>query len=186
MNKLEYRLRIEASVFHPRLHLAQLLAACLPLYVGGSVRAMLLRLAGFSIGHETVFWGMPTIVGTEDIYPKLIIGNYCKVGAKAFLDLADNIVFRDWVTLGPEVMLITGTHEIGSPGNRLGKLVPKPVCIGSGAWLGARCTVLPGVTIGDGAVVGAGAIVNRDVPPHTLVAGVPAVAIRKLDDQAGR
>ncbi len=186
MNKLEYNLRIEASVFHPRLLLAQLLAACLPLYVGGALRALLLRLAGFSIGHGTVLWGMPTIVGSEDIYQKLVIGDHCKLGAKVYLDLADNIIFRDRVNLGPEVMLITGTHEIGSAQNRLGKLVPKPVCIGSGAWLGARCTVLPGVTVGDGAVVGAGALVNRDVPPHTLVAGVPAVVIRKLDDQAGR
>ncbi len=55
-----------------------------------------------------------------------------------------------------------------------------PVTICDGVWLGARCTILPGVTVGEGAVVGAGAVVNKNVPAHTLVAGVPAVCIREL------
>ena len=53
--------------------------------------------------------------------------------------------------------------------------------IGKGVWLGARCTILPGVTVGDGAVVAAGAVVVRDVAPHTVVGGVPARFLRELD-----
>lgn len=53
-----------------------------------------------------------------------------------------------------------------------------PVVIGDGVWIGARATILKGVTIGDGAVVAAGAVVTRDVPAHSLVAGVPARVVR--------
>jgi acetyltransferase-like isoleucine patch superfamily enzyme len=59
------------------------------------------------------------------------------------------------------------------------------VTIGSGVWIASRVTVLPGVRIGDGAVVAAGAVVARDVPAHTLVGGVPARVIRSLDGASG-
>ena len=52
--------------------------------------------------------------------------------------------------------------------------------IKDGAWLGARCTILPGVTVGEGAIVAAGAVVHRDVAPNTLVAGVPARVVKEL------
>ena len=58
---------------------------------------------------------------------------------------------------------------------------PKPVRIGDGAWLASRAVVLPGVTVGEGAIVAAGAVVTRSVEPHTLVGGVPARLIRHLD-----
>jgi acetyltransferase-like isoleucine patch superfamily enzyme len=56
-----------------------------------------------------------------------------------------------------------------------------PIIIGDDAWLGAGAVILPGVTIGNGAIVGAGAVVRDDVPPMTVVAGVPARPIRTLD-----
>jgi maltose O-acetyltransferase len=169
-------------MLHPRLLLAQLFLSLLPLYVGSSLRAKILKLAGFQIGRGTVFWGMPTLVGADDIYRKLTIGQGCWIGVRAYFDLVDEIIIGDLTTLGPEVMLITGTHEIGDARRRVGRLVSQPVCTGNGVWLGARATILPGVMIGDGAVVGAGALVTKNVPPNTLVAGVPAVVRRYLDD----
>jgi maltose O-acetyltransferase len=75
------------------------------------------------------------------------------------------------VSIGPEAALLTLGHDPRSPSfvDRGG-----PVTIGDHAWIGFRAIVLPGVSIGEGAVVGAGAVVSRDVPPFTIVAGNPA------------
>jgi maltose O-acetyltransferase len=75
------------------------------------------------------------------------------------------------VSIGPEAAILTLGHDPRSPefADRGG-----PVTIGDRAWIGFRAIVLPGVSIGEGAVVGAGAVVTRDVPPFTIVAGNPA------------
>lgn len=81
------------------------------------------------------------------------------------------------VSLGPEAALLTLGHDPRSPDFAdLGG----PVTIGNYAWIGYRAIVLPGLTIGEGAVVGAGSVVTRDVPPWTIVAGNPA---RKIGDR---
>lgn len=83
--------------------------------------------------------------------------------------------------IAPEVCFVTGTHVLGDSRQRAGKGLVSPIRIGNGCWLGARVTVLAGVTIGDGAIVAAGAVVAGDVEPNTLVGGVPARLIRRLD-----
>ena len=77
-------------------------------------------------------------------------------------------------------MIITGAHALAGPDERVGRLTPRPVVVGAGAWLGAGVLVLPGVTIGSGCVVGAGAVVVRDCAPNGLYLGSPAVRIRDL------
>lgn len=81
------------------------------------------------------------------------------------------IVIGADVSIGPEAAILTLGHDPRSPAfaDRGG-----PVSIGDHAWIGFRAIVLPGVSIGEGAVVGAGAVVSRDVPPFTIVAGNPA------------
>ena len=64
---------------------------------------------------------------------------------------------------------------------RRGDLEPAPIRVGNDVWIGANATVLPGVTVGDGAVIAAGAVVTRDVPPMTVVGGVPAKIIKHID-----
>lgn len=102
----------------------------------------------------------------------------CRLGSlasstPAVFDLHAEIVVGDYVSLGQQVMLLTWTAETGLP--------PRPVRIEAGVWLGARSIILPGVTVGRGAIVAAGAVVAEDVPPDTLVGGVPAGVIRLLD-----
>jgi maltose O-acetyltransferase len=180
MNRIWSHIRNDLQVLHFRLYLAQLLAAPLPPFFGSGLRARLLALAGFSIGTGTVFWGMPAFSGAGNIYARLKIGEQCWLSVGCFIDLAGNITLEDRVTFGPEVMILTGSHSIHDQHRRSGELRVNPVTIGRGAWLGARCTVLPGVSIGQGAVIGAGALVNKDIPPNTMAAGVPAVVIREL------
>jgi maltose O-acetyltransferase len=90
-----------------------------------------------------------------------------------FLDCA-LIEIGDHVLLGPGVHLYTATHSLDSAERRRGLELAKPIAIGDYAWLGGGAIVLPGVTIGARAVVGAGSVVTRDVPADHRVAGNPA------------
>ena len=87
------------------------------------------------------------------------------------------ITIGDDVLVGPQTIIATLNHD-PDPEKR-GGMFAKPVKIGDKVWLGARVTICPGVTIGEGAIVGAGAVVTKDVPPRTVVAGVPAKVIKQ-------
>ncbi|MFZ0547944.1 MAG: acyltransferase [Candidatus Promineifilaceae bacterium] len=179
--KIRQLLAEETGGVHLRFLFARLILAFLPMHAGNRLRSVVLRLAGFDIGHGTFMADTPTIAGVGDIYKRLHIGKSCYFNIGCFFDLNADIRIDDNVSCGQQVMLLTHTHEIGYEYRRAGKLLPLPVHIEDGVWLGARCIILPGVTVGRGAVVAAGAVVTKDVVPQTLVAGVPARVIRQLD-----
>ena len=87
------------------------------------------------------------------------------------------VYIGDGTLIGHSVVLATLNHDSG-PEHRA-DLYPKPIHIGKNVWIGAHATVLPGVTIGDGAIVAAGAVVTKDVPVGAVVGGVPARLIGK-------
>jgi acetyltransferase-like isoleucine patch superfamily enzyme len=89
-----------------------------------------------------------------------------------------NVVVGTGCIVAPDVFVSSGTHLPASDGH----LPDRPVLIGDDCWLGVRTVVMPGVTIGTGAVVGANSVVTRDVAPFTTVAGAPA---RPISDRAG-
>lgn len=97
--------------------------------------------------------------------------------ACSFLDLG-GITIEDHVLIGPKVNLITENHPLEKTERR--NLICKPITIKRNAWVGAGVTILPGITIGENAVVAAGAVVSRDVPANTVVGGIPARMIRHL------
>jgi acetyltransferase-like isoleucine patch superfamily enzyme len=111
---------------------------------------------------------------------QLHIGDKAYIGPGVFMDLAEPITIGPEVVVAPQVMLLT--H--GDVGDRmLAKIIPRkagPVFLKEGCWIGARAVILPGITIGKQAVVGAGAVVTADVPDFSMVAGVPAREIRQL------
>lgn len=111
-----------------------------------------------------------------------MLGDGCYINRRCtfYADQGSVIELGRNVGLGPEVMLWTGTHQIGTPAQRCGTGRAGPIVIGEGSWLGARVTVLAGVTVGAGCVVGAAALVNKDMPPDSLIAGVPAKVLRPL------
>jgi maltose O-acetyltransferase len=90
-----------------------------------------------------------------------------------FLDCAP-IEIGDRTLLGPSVQLYTATHPLEAAERRQGLEYARPIIIGADAWLGGGSIVLPGISIGEGAVVGAGSVVTHDVPPGVRVAGNPA------------
>ncbi len=136
-------------------------------------RKLVLRLLGAQIDCSAILYG-----GFEIRSPrKLKIGANSCIGHRATLDARGGLTIGNNVNFSSEVMIWTAQHDYRDPmfGTDF-----KPVTIGDYAWLGPRCIILPGVTIGEGAVVAAGAVVAKDVAPHTVVGGAPA---RKIADR---
>ena len=143
----------------------------------GRLRAALLRLNGASIGKRCFVRGSLQMQEGFGI----VLGDDVFINSGCCFDLSAPVVIGSRAQLAYQVTLVTGGHAIGTHENRAGKHCPVPIHIGEGVWIGARATVLPGVTIGAGAVIAAGALVTKDVPADTLVGGVPARFIRTLE-----
>ncbi len=111
-------------------------------------------------------------------------GQNIKVGKNVFINSGccfqdqGGIEIGDNVLIGQQVVVATLNHDL-NPQKRA-NMLPAPVKIGNGVWVGAHATILPGVTIGDGAVIAAGAVVTKDVPANTVVGGVPAKIIKTI------
>jgi acetyltransferase-like isoleucine patch superfamily enzyme len=106
----------------------------------------------------------------------LSVGHHTVVNRNCRLDARGGLTIGANVSISPECYLITASHDPHSP-TFAGATKPVAVIIEDFVWLGVRAMVLPGVTIGRGAVVGAGAVVSRDVPPMAIVVGNPARVI---------
>jgi len=140
------------------------------------LRWVLLRASGVRVGRSLI--DAHCFIGSR----KVSIGARCSINRGAFLDGSAAVVIGDDVSIGMNVVVVTGSHQLGGAHRRAGELQKEPVRIGDGAWIGANAIVLPGVTIGAGAVVGAGSVVMKDVAPNTLVMGNPARIARRLDE----
>lgn len=138
------------------------------------VRSQLSEIIGSRIDVSTaIFPPFYTNFGQSIRMGKNVFINH----ACSFLDIG-GITIEDDVLIGPRVNLTSENHPL-DPGNRQ-TLIPKPIVIKRNAWIGAGATILPGVTVGENSIVAAGAVVSRDVPPNTIVGGIPAKFIRSL------
>ncbi|MBV8681427.1 MAG: acyltransferase [Caulobacteraceae bacterium] len=130
----------------------------------------------FEIGEGVTIGEQAVIQGRHD--GRCVIGNKVWIGAQAFLDVRD-AVLGDYVGWGPGARLLGSTHTglpIGVP-IIASDLLISPTTIEAEADIGVNAVILPGVTVGRGAIVGAGAVVTRDVPPYARAAGAPARVI---------
>lgn len=93
---------------------------------------------------------------------------------------AATVTFGDDVMLAPGVLISTASHPLDNTKRKKGLELALPISIGNNVWIGMGANILDGVTIGDNAVIAAGAVVNKDVAANTVVAGVPAAVIRHL------
>ena len=138
------------------------------------VRERLSEIIGSTIDKSTrIFPPFYTNFGHRITLGKNVFVNH----ACSFLDMG-GITIEDDVLIGPKVNLITENHPL-DPANRQ-TLLLNPIVIKRNAWIGAAATILPGVTIGENAVVAAGAVVSKDVPANTVVGGIPARHIKNI------
>jgi acetyltransferase-like isoleucine patch superfamily enzyme len=113
----------------------------------------------------------------------LRIGDDSNVGPMNYIGCSELITIGRRCLLGPNVNIFTEWHEFDQPDSPIKAqgVGAEPVVLDDDCWIGAGSIILPGVVVGQGAVVAAGSVVTRDVAPRTLVAGVPAVTKRALD-----
>ena len=146
------------------------------------LRSWWLRLLGARIGpgaivHDVRFFNLYRrgVAG-------LSLGRECFLGDECLLDLAEAIVLEDQVTFAERVLVLTHTN-VGYRDHPLQRHFPPlaaPVVVEAGCFVGAGAILLPGIRVGRGSFVAAGSVVTEDVPPGTLVAGVPARVVRAL------
>ena len=126
------------------------------------------------------------IDGSTTIFPPFHtnFGRFIKLGKNVFINHAcsfldiGGITIEDDVQIGPRVNLTSENHPL-DPADRK-TVILQPILIKRNAWIGAGATILPGVTVGENAIVAAGAVVSRDVPPNTVVAGIPAKVVKTI------
>jgi acetyltransferase-like isoleucine patch superfamily enzyme len=135
--------------------------------------------AGVHMGTYVWFYGPREIrrIGVR-------IGRNSRINRNCTLDARSPLTIGDNVSLSPEVIILAGTHDVNDPTFPPSPVGPYAVAIEDHVWIGTRAMILPGVTVGRGAVVAAGSVVTKDVPPLTIVAGVPAKPIGMRDSGA--
>lgn len=114
---------------------------------------------------------------------KLSIGKKTFINSECFFDNGANVEIGENCSIAMFVQFITSTHESGDSSKRAGQAINKPIKIGNGTWIGARSTILPGVSIGEGCIIAAGSLVTKDCVANGLYAGVPARRIKDLQGE---
>lgn len=119
---------------------------------------------------------------------KLMIGKYISIGEGCYFNGGTTFI-DDWkieigreCLFGPNVTLCTTGHPI-SPAHRMDGMYSFPIKIGNRCWIGANSIIMPGVTIGDNSVIGAGSVVTKDIPENVVAFGSPCHVYRKIDER---
>ena len=146
------------------------------------VRTFLLRLAGAKVGKDTVIFDITFANLYHYGFHKVVIGNRCFLGDEVMLDVRGGITLGDDVTLSNRTTVVTHIN-VGFDDHPLQKSYPTKelsVTVQKGVYIGTGAIILPGVTIGRESVIGAGAVVTKDVPSRSLAVGVPAKVLKKI------
>ncbi len=149
-----------------------------------ALKALLLRGAGFDVSRTARIVSSVDVVGQF----RLIVGDDTFLGHQVLLVGGESTIhIGQHVDIGPRVCIVTGTHAVDMHHEHsAGVGYSLDVRIEDGVWVGAHSTILPGVTIGRKAVIGAGSVVNKDIPPYVMAAGVPCRPIKWWDRSLGR
>lgn len=144
-----------------------------------------------SIGHHTTLsdgWCLVDLKPAERADgPKILIGSYCTILHDFQCNASVSVEVQDYVLIAPRVFITDSDHIVDEAGERTTlceEFRSAPVVIEHDCWLGVNCVVLKGVRVGHHSIVGANAVVTRDVPPGSMVVGVPAKVVERT--QPGR
>lgn len=139
------------------------------------VRCVFLRIFGAKVGRDVVVSSNCHI----EFPGMLTVGNNSSIGQGVYILCLDRVTIGANVCISNNVAILTGSHDLSSPSF---SLYTKPITLHDGAWLSYGATLLPGVTMGQGSVAGAKALVYRDVGPWEVVSGNPAkkIGIREI------
>lgn len=138
------------------------------------LRALMSRLVGYRV--DDGFRLFPPVY--TDFGKNIKIGKDVFVNSGCCFQDQGGVTLGDGCLVGHNVVFATLDHD-KCPSKR-GVMTAAPIVVGKDVWIGAHATILKGVTIGDGAIVAAGAVVTRDVPPNTIAAGVPARVVKTI------
>ena len=142
------------------------------------LKAALLSWAGAAVGNNVRICSSVNILGVGS----LEIGEDTWIGHQTLIICNSRVSIGKKVDVAPKVFIGTGTHVLDPVGDHsAGQGINKDVVVEDGVWLGVGCLILPGVSIGQKAVVGAGAVVTRNVSSRAIVAGIPAKVIKCLN-----
>jgi maltose O-acetyltransferase len=142
------------------------------------IRNFFLKICNIRLGSGVSICGRGWIYGRGDL--QISDFTWISPGVIFFTHVDVEISIGSNCDIGPGVKFITGSHLSGNEARRAGHGIALPIHIGNGCWIGAGSIILGGVTIGDGAIVAAGTVVNKDCPANVLIAGVPAQVKRAL------
>ena len=149
--------------------------------VSCSVKRSLLRFRGATVGRSVKIWRGVWV----DDYRRLQIGDNVTLGRSVMLVCGGTVIIGENCMVGHGAQIISGGHRIpplsSRESMRFSGSEEAPIVVERDSWIGAGAIVLPGVTIGQGAVVAAGAVVAKDLPANVIAGGVPAAIIRKRD-----
>lgn len=178
MNRLDLDNYVEQKHRPLRMLMWRLVNLCVFPLSTHRIRKWIMRKFGAKLG------GFCAVYPTAKIYApwNLAIGSHVCIGPNVDLYCKDKIEIGNQVVVSQGAYLCSASHDISSC--RMA-LETSPIVIGNQVWIAAKATILPGVTIGEGAVVGACAVVAKDVPPWSVVVGNPArvVGKRELRDE---
>ena len=144
------------------------------------IRQIMSRLTGREVGEG--FSLFPPFY--TDFGKNIAIGRNVFINSGCHFQDQGGIAIGDGALIGHNVVLATVNHALEPEKRRRNRYAP--IRIGENVWIGSNATILPGVTLGDWAVVAAGAVVTKDVPPMTVVGGVPARVLRTISEGEAR
>lgn len=143
----------------------------------GKLRARFWKMFFKNMGKNVIIFDQFTCLSPQNVS----LGHDVSITRDVIFYGQGGIDIGNYVMIAPGVMIITAGHGFSKTGIPMVKqeFTKAKVTIGNDVWIAVRAVILPGVTIGDGAIIGGGAVVTKDVPPYSIVAGVPAKVIKK-------